>query len=102
MRAAARVTAAVLGLVSLGACATVDLDPVERPVGTGQPCRDGAASGLVGKAASPDLGAEVMRLTGARIFQWVPPDTAVTMDFRPDRVRVSYDRAMRVTSVRCG
>ncbi|MBU1462386.1 MAG: peptidase inhibitor I78, partial [Alphaproteobacteria bacterium] len=27
---------------------------------------------------------------------------AMTMDFRPDRLTVSYDEAMTITSARCG
>jgi hypothetical protein len=34
-------------------------------------------------------------------LRWVPPRTAVTMDYRPDRLTVSYDDAMVITKVSC-
>ncbi|WP_041685965.1 I78 family peptidase inhibitor [Erythrobacter litoralis] len=77
-------------------------EPVERLPGEDSPCRSQPAQAFVGKMATAELGAQVHAETGARIFQWVPPDSAVTMDYRPDRVRVSYDRAMIVTNIRCG
>lgn len=88
--------------ISLAACASVTEPPQTRPVGAGHPCKAGDISGYIGQTATSELGAAIQIHTGARIFQWVPPDTAVTMDYRSDRVRVTYDRAMRVTAIRCG
>lgn len=65
-------------------------------------CIDSGAAMYLGKTATQDLGADILRTTQAGTFQWVPADSAVTMDYRPDRVRVSYDQDMKITSVRCG
>ena len=37
-----------------------------------------------------------------RTLRWGGPGMAMTMDFRPDRLTVSYDEAMTITSARCG
>lgn len=76
--------------------------PVDRAPGAGGMCRAESSQELVGQRATTALGTEISRRTGARIFQWVPPETAVTMDYREDRVRVSYDRAMAITTIACG
>ena len=43
----------------------------------------------------------MLKATGARHLRWVPPRTAVTMDFRADRLTVSYDDNMVIERVSC-
>ena len=89
----------------LTACApTVAQDAPIREIEAGSDgaCETFDESKFVGRTATQELGAEILEVTGAKTFQWVGPDTMVTMDFRPDRVRVSYDADLVVTSVRCG
>jgi hypothetical protein len=69
---------------------------------TGRRCDASKAQGLVGRAASQELGAEALRLTGAGTLRWIPEGGVVTMDHREDRVNVELDRQNRVTKVRCG
>ncbi len=90
--------------ISAVACA-----PVAEPGQPGQPpamgggtCDASGAQSFVGQAATKDTGDRIVAATGARTFQWVGPDMAVTMDYRPDRVRVAYDKDMRIVSVICG
>jgi hypothetical protein len=78
------------------------------PVGEAPPARDihGTCQGepgqrFVGMKASGELGREMLAATGARLLRWVPPRTAVTMDFNPSRLTVSYDDAMVITRVSC-
>ena len=101
----------ILGLAVLSsACATTMEQPAtgdapvlrERVIGEGGTCSIDRASTFVGRMASSDLGARVLAATGAAVLRWLPPDSAATMDYRPDRVSVSYDRAMSVTALRCG
>ena len=65
-------------------------------------CRAEKAQAFVGRTATTTLAHEAMQLTGARIFQWIPPDTIVTTDYRPIRLRITYDYAMIVREIRCG
>ena len=86
--------------LALGACAAASADePLPRV--PGGECRAEPAQGLIGRKATAELGNELLRVTGARTIRWVPPRTAVTMDFRADRLTVSYDDDMLVTQISC-
>lgn len=74
----------------------------ERVLGADGTCNVEAAQSLVGQIATAELGARVLRLTGARTLRWSPPDSAMTMDYRQDRVNVFYDKDMRVERITCG
>ena len=100
MRAAA---GAVAMAMTLG-CATAAASDEEVPVhgSTGRKCDAGKAQILVGKAASQELGAEAMRLSGAGVLRWISEGSMYTMDFREDRLYIELDRQNRVTKIRCG
>tara|TARA_R110002020_G_scaffold153695_1_gene333142 strand:+ start:71 stop:370 length:300 start_codon:yes stop_codon:yes gene_type:complete len=90
-------------LLALSACATGGADNVASPPPPSEMTCD--ASGLedhVGHEASASSGATLLKLSGARTLRWVPPRTAVTMDYRSDRLTVSYDDDMVVTRISCG
>ena len=106
MTITARIALTLAPAAALAACAMTPPAteaPIEdRVVGADATCSPEPGKAFVGRKVTAELGAEIHRATGASIFQWVPPDSAVTMDYRKDRVRVSYDREMMVTAVRCG
>lgn len=85
-------------------CMTTDTPdtPVDRAPGDGGSCTTDGTAEFVGQRATTAIGTEIIRRSGAGIFQWVPPETAVTMDYRGDRIRVSYDRAMAISGISCG
>ena len=94
---------APLACLALAACVTVEApDPLRRDVGAGSRCNADAAQSFVGSQATQEAGTDIQRLTGSSVFQWIPPDTIVTLEYRADRVRVDYDHAMTMTGVRCG
>lgn len=66
------------------------------------PCRNDGLDSFVGQKASADSGAALLKASGAKTLRWGGPGMAMTMDFRPDRLTVSYDEAMIITSARCG
>lgn len=76
--------------------------PVEQMPGDDGACNADSAQQYIGRYADKATGEAIVAATGARTFQWVGPGMAVTMDYRPDRVRVSYDEQYNITSVRCG
>lgn len=89
------------GAATVGACAATPPPgdaPDRYPEGE---CKADAAQHLVGQKATAETGAELMKLTGAKTLRWVPPHTAVTMDFRPDRLTVSYDGDMVIERISC-
>lgn len=90
--------------LALSACATTAAETEDQPpkrMGEG----DCDASGLqehVGHKATAENGATLLRLSGAKTLRWGPPDSAWTMDYRTDRLNVSYDREMTITKISCG
>jgi hypothetical protein len=78
---------AAAGLVA--GCATTD-------------AADKAAPAHVGKTASQERGAAILKDSGARTLRWGPPRGAWTMDYRQDRVNVRYDEGMVITGITCG
>lgn len=57
---------------------------------------------FVGQKADAESGLAIRQATGADVLRWVPPRTAVTMEFMEGRVTVAYDDAMTITRVTCG
>ena len=87
---------ALTGMSALAGCATAT-----PPVASGT-CNHEALTRFVGQKASAESGAALLRESGARTLRWGGPGMAMTMDFRPDRLTVSYDAAMVITAARCG
>lgn len=97
-----RRTIAFAAAVMLPGCATTTAEgPTTPPQATGECAAEGLDT-YVGRKVSAELGAELLARSGARTLRWGPPGSAMTMDFRQDRLTVSYDEAMIVTSARCG
>ncbi|MGN6498346.1 MAG: I78 family peptidase inhibitor [Tsuneonella sp.] len=89
-------------LASTAACATVPAsDEPERRMPAGE-CDAQGSQGHVGETATADLGARLLAETHARVLRWVPPRTAVTMDYRHDRLTVSYADDYTVQRISCG
>ena len=94
-------------ILPLGVLALAGCSPAHGQVESALPlppelCQADGAQGFVGRAAMAELGAELLRLTGARALRWVPPRTAVTMDYRADRLTVSYDDNRIIERISCG
>lgn len=91
--------AGMAAVLPLAACATTGEGP--QRLGEGE-CNAEGVQDHVGHKASAESGAVLLSLTGARTLRWVPPRTAVTMDFRSDRLTVSYDDDMVIERISCG
>jgi hypothetical protein len=72
------------------------------PAHGGTGCDAAPAQGLVGHEATSALGAEALRLSGARMMRWLPEGTIVTMEYRADRLNVHLDRRNMVARITCG
>jgi hypothetical protein len=94
----------MIGIVTLGmslAGCTAD-ETKSTPTPPQAQCDNSKLDGFLGQKVSADLGARMLAASGAKTLRWGPPRSAMTMDFRQDRLTVSYDDAMTVTSARCG
>ena len=102
-----RRAATILTLVpfALAGCAATNgggagAEPVR--IGADATCNADAVQDRIGQTATSGLGAQLLAATGARTLRWAPPRSAMTMDFRPDRLTVSYDDNMAIDRISCG
>lgn len=90
----------------LAACssseAPVESTPAPPPAEAEMTCKADAVQSYVGQTATSDLGGAILKAAGARTLRWGPPRSAMTMDYRVDRVNVMYDDAYKITQVACG
>jgi hypothetical protein len=92
----------LLTVLALPACAATTSEPPATPSASAGECSNDGLDAYVGRKVTPKLGAELLAKSGARTLRWGPPRSAMTMDFRQDRLTVAYDDNMVVTSARCG
>ena len=85
---------AVAGALALSACSTT--------FSRTNFCNAEPGQLFVGQKADAASGLAIRQATGADVVRWVPPRTAVTMDYAFGRVTVSYDDSSRITAVSCG
>lgn len=91
--------AMAVGAVALAGCATV---PADQTGGTAaNRCRADAGQRFVGQRATGETGTAILAATGATRLRWVPPRTAVTLEFAYDRVTVSYGDDYVIKTVSC-
>jgi hypothetical protein len=89
-------------LAALAGCTTAAPPPGEPPVRpVAGECKAEPGQRFVGMKATGEIGQQLLAATGAAVLRWVPPRTAITMDFRADRLTVSYDDDYVITRVSC-
>ena len=88
----------LLVLAPLAACTSIR--PAV-PLTAGDHCSPATLGQYAGQTATAELGAAMLRDNGKTNLRWVQPGTAVTMDYREDRLTVSLDAAGRVESASC-
>jgi len=93
------------GLIGLGLLAGGCM-PKEQEIPTREDqrftCDARKVQSLVGQVRTQAMGAQAMRTAGARAVRWIVPDSAYTMDYRPDRLNIHVDARNRVTKISCG
>ncbi|MET0248160.1 MAG: I78 family peptidase inhibitor [Sphingobium sp.] len=68
----------------------------------GGTCNSEALARFVGRTVDEAIGAEMLQASGAKTLRWGGPGMAMTMDYREDRLTVSYDEKRVITQVSCG
>lgn len=91
-------------LLAVGGCAATSAgsDAASAPASLEGACRNDDLQQFIGQKATAELGAQMLKTTGARTLRWGGPNTAMTMDFRPDRLTVVYDQDMIIQTASCG
>lgn len=93
---------AIAAVLPLAACSSSETPVESTPPPAEAACNADAVQSLVGQTATAEIGGQLLKGSGATTLRWVPPRTAVTMDFRPDRLTVSYDDALKIERISCG
>lgn len=93
---------AIAAALPLAACAATSGDAEPAPAPVPATCSADVGASFVGQTATPELGAAILKATGARTLRWGPPRSAMTMDYRQDRVNVMYDDAYKIERITCG
>jgi len=90
--------------VAAAACATTPAPQNGEPPIAPPPAQCDASNvqDQIGKVATAQLGAMLLDATGATVLRWMPPRTAMTMDYRIERLTVSYDDNMLIERISCG
>lgn len=93
-----------IGSLALAGCAATAEPPLgERPVrAPGSQCDASGVQNYVGRNATLQVGQELLAATGSAVLRWGPPRSAMTMDYRTDRVTVSYDDDLVIIRIVCG
>ena len=94
----------LLATLSLAGCKT-HWDNVREEVAHTRddaPCDATDLQGMIGQRVDATMGERLRKGSGAETLRWAPPNSAMTMDFRPDRLTVSYDEQMAITRISCG
>lgn len=106
--------AANAGSATGGATATPTTSPTMDPTATlaadGDDCGAAKVTPFVGREATPAVRAEIVTAVGHDRIRWIGPETAVTMDYRQNRLNVDLKPAAgadnasanTITSARCG
>jgi len=95
------ILASVIACGLLTACTNYGSPPDDTPAPPPK-CEADPAQRFIGQQATEGTGAQIKAATGATIFQWVPEGSAVTMDYRVERVRVVYNSSNTITQITCG
>jgi outer membrane biogenesis lipoprotein LolB len=90
-----------LAALMLTGCAVAAQQPPVHGETPGYTCNNSGLQQFVGQTRSAELEAQMLRLSGARTVRWVPQGTAVTMEFRSDRLTVFLDAQNRVERLGC-
>jgi hypothetical protein len=94
---------AMAAALALAACASSEAPPESTPPPpVAATCNADGVQALLGQTATAEVGGQLLKGSGATALRWVPPRTAVTMDFRSDRLTVSYDDALKIDRISCG
>jgi hypothetical protein len=89
-------------ILSLGGCAGTAPAESAGAAPAEALCKAEAVQDLIGQTPGDALGKDALARSGARTLRWVPEGSAVTMDYRADRLNVQLDGQGRISKLSCG
>jgi len=88
--------------ILLSGCATTHTADGNAPAITEKKCDASGVQSNMGAKATAELAARLMEQTSSRTLRWLPPRTAMTMDYRQDRLNIGYDDNYVIERFMCG
>jgi len=85
----------------LASCSTAPAQVPVHGVTPGHKCDPANIQQFVGQQRSADLERRMLQVSGAALVRWAPFGTAVTMEYRFDRLTVFLDANNRVERISC-
>lgn len=94
---------AMVAALAVSACAAAP-PPATIPVRGAGPyvCHGESLGQYVGQPATQELGAQMLRTSGARVLRWAAHGMMITMEFSPERLTVHLTPDNRVERAICG
>jgi hypothetical protein len=92
---------ASLALLPLAACQIAQSNATATDPAPGT-CNGATLGQFAGQPASEELGARILKASGARTIRWVPKGSVITMEYNSQRVTVMLDEANKVEHASCG
>ena len=94
------VSLAAVASLLLAACATQAAPAAQDPVAMHK-CDSTNIQQFVGQERSAELEQKMLQVSGASLVRWAPFGTAVTMEFRADRLTAFLDESNRINRISC-
>ena len=99
--------------MALAACATAAPPPASVGPGGRYVCRQASYEEFIGRVASGEVAAELLRASGARTIRWVRPGMAITLEgsgrppgaafeYSEERLTVRLASNNRIVTASCG
>lgn len=88
--------------ILLSGCATTYAADDTAPAGIAHKCDASSVQSNLGAKATAALAADLLKQSGSRTLRWLPPRTAMTMDYRQDRLNIGYDDNYVIERIMCG
>lgn len=86
-------------LLSMGACATIPPEGPPMPIAQ---CNAVAVGWVLGREPTPDVVERARIESGSATVRVIHPGTAVTADFRADRLNLNVNARNAIDALKCG
>ena len=85
------------------ATSVIPAQATDRPPGAPQgSCDAGKVQDHVGETLTPAGAAKILAESGGMTVRVIAPGSAVTMDYRADRLNIEHDAQLKIVVIRCG
>lgn len=91
-----------VGALSLAACQTTKKAEEPAPIDNADSCGASKVTSFVGQELTAATRLAIQDRAGTDNIRWIAPNSAVTMDYRQDRLNVNYNSQNIIEKINCG